>query len=252
MKKEHCLIRIDKKSSVHAMITKPNKIRAKGCVVFSHGFLVPGFESHRMFIDLSNELTAIDYTTILFDYRGSGYSDLEFSEMTIDTEIEDLNKVIDYTRKNILDDGKLFVWGQSLGSGVSSIVVSERNDIDGLILWCLSANLYERYKNNFGQEIFEKGNIYLPAGFNVSLNFLESLKGKDVYESISKIEIPKLFVHGDSDDKAPVELSKTAYDYAKIPKDLIVIPGGNHAFKSQPELFIEAKRRTFEWLERVL
>jgi hypothetical protein len=142
--KKHQRLEVKKNSYVHLYINQPDKNGFKACIIFSHGFLVPGFESNRIFIDISNELVQKGYKTILFDYRGSGYSDLDFSEMTIDTEIEDLISVIDYASEFESKGSEIIVWGQSLGSGVASLVVSKSKNVDRLILWCLSAKLYER------------------------------------------------------------------------------------------------------------
>lgn len=247
--KKHYRLPINNDSFVHLFINGPSTNNFKACVIFSHGFLVPGFESSRMFITLSNELVNRGYKTILFDYRGSGYSDLEFCEMTIDTEIEDLNAVITHVVNHEALNKETIVWGQSFGSGVASLVISTRNDIDRLILWCLSSNLYERYCKTLGADLLDSDYKYLDSGFNVSRQFLLSLKDKDVNKAISLINIPKLFVHGDADEKAPFELSLSAYNISKDPKKIIRIPGGKHAFKGQPDLFEMAKSETINWLE---
>lgn len=245
----HHRLQVSGDSCIHIVINQPNEADYKACVIFSHGFLVPGFESNRFFIDISNELVQRNYKSILFDYRGSGYSDLDFSEMTLDTEIEDLVSVIDYTYENESNGKEIIVWGQSLGSGVASLVVSKSTKVDRLILWCLSAKLYERYLVTLGDDLLEKEFKYLPSGFKVSRTFLLSLENKDVHEAIQKISIPKLFVHGTADNKAPFELSEIAYRISKEPKKLIKINGGSHAFKGQPELYSKAKSETIQWIE---
>jgi len=248
MKKHHRL-QVNKNSSIHMFINQPADADYKACIIFSHGFLVPGFESNRIFIDISNELVHKGYKTILFDYRGSGYSDLDFSKMTLDTEIEDLASVIDYTYEIESKGKEIIIWGQSLGSGVASLVVSKSTKVDRLILWCLSAKLYDRYLVTLGEDLLEKDFKYLPSGFKVSKEFLLSLKEKDVHKAIQKISIPKLFVHGTMDDKAPLELSEIAYDISSEPKKIIKINKGNHAFKGQPELFLQAKFESIQWIE---
>lgn len=248
MKKHHRL-QINKKSSIHMFINQPDGADYKACIIFSHGFLVPGFESNRIFVDLSNDLVRKGYKTILFDYRGSGYSDLDFSEMTLDTEMEDLASVIDYAHEIESKGKEIIVWGQSLGSGVASLVVSKSDKVDRLILWCLSAKLYDRYVVTLGEDLLKKEFKYLPSGFKVSKDFLISLKGKDVHKAIQNIPVPKLFVHGTMDEKAPYELSEIAYDISSEPKKIIKIDNGNHAFKGQPKLFQQAKLESIKWIE---
>jgi len=248
MSVKHVRLEVDNGTFVHVVI-KESKIEKKDCIVFSHGFSVSGFESRRMFWDISDELNALGYVTILFDYRGSGYSDLSFSKMTIDTEIQDLKKVIEYVYNNINGKNSFFLWGQSFGSGVASLVTPKHPEVKALILWCLSAELYDRYLVTLGNDIFCKGHVYLESGFKVYKSFLDSLKNKDVYEAIKKINIPLLLIHGTADQKASVKLSQKAFQYANNPKELFIIENGNHGFKNQPDLFEKAKQKTFDWIQ---
>lgn len=245
-------IQIDNNSSVHLCIKTPDT-QPKGCIVFSHGFSVAGFESRRIFWDFSEELTAKGIICVLFDYRGSGYSDLSFSNMTLDTEMEDLESVLDYVNKNIYSGLNLLIWGASFGCGVASLVGAKRKNIGGFILWCLSAELEKRYSKILGLEILEKGYVYLDSGFMVKKAFLDSLKDKDVYKAIGQIESPILFVHGTDDQRADVALSKKAFALAQTSnKHLELIQGGNHGFKCQPEQFAKAAEVTFKWIKKIL
>lgn len=246
--KLHERIKVNSNSSLHMFVYGKENIQYEACVIFSHGFSVAGFESRRMFLELADILVEKNFLTILFDYRGSGYSDLNFSEMTIDTEIEDLNSVIEHVKQNIYPNGKLFIWGMSFGSGVSALVSEKRNDIDGVILWCLSSDLYNRYKDRLGIEILKKGYTYTDKGFRVNKEFLDSLKDKDVFNSIKSIRKPILFVHGNADTTANVELSIKAFEIANEPKKLEIINGGVHGFKLQPEQYKQAIIKTMDWL----
>lgn len=245
----HIRIEVEKNEFIHA-VYKNNTDENKGCIIFSHGFGVPGFESHRMFWEISDDLVAQGFSTIMFDYRGSGYSDKSFEEMTIDTEIKDLNVVIDYVKKNdLVSNEKIILWGQSFGSGVASLVASSRKDINAIILWCLSAELYNRYTKTLGSEIITNKYVYLGSGLKVSLNFLESLKFKDVYNAIRNLKMPLLLIHGTDDEKASVELSKNAYNVATCEKEIYLLDGGNHGFKCQPEIYEKAKNKSYDWLK---
>jgi fermentation-respiration switch protein FrsA (DUF1100 family) len=145
----------------------------------------------------------------------------------------------------------LIIWGCSFGSGVASLVGAQRNDINGFLLWCLSAELERRYGILLGPKIYEDGYVYLDNGFEVKKSFLDSLKNKDVYNSISQIRSPILFVHGTDDKKADVSLSKQAFEVAKGNKELVLIQGGNHGFKCQPEQFTKAKKISFAWINKI-
>ncbi len=246
--KTHFRIPIDENSSVHSMLWKSKSENSKATIIFSHGFSVSGYESRRMFLEIGGLLIEQDYSVILFDYRGSGYSDYDFSEMTSDTEIKDLNKVIDFYKTNNLIQGQLILWGQSFGAGVASIVTTERKDIDGLILWCLSADWYKRYSKRLGPDLVKNGFIYTDKGFKVDVKFLESLKNKNIIANYNKIDCPILFVHGDADPVASVNLSIDGFNNANEPKTIEIIKGGIHGFKNQIPLYQDALKKTFNWL----
>jgi pimeloyl-ACP methyl ester carboxylesterase len=243
--KQHHRVIIDGKSSVHAFTLEPEK-PLRTPVIFSHGFSVDGAESYRLFVTLAQHLALKGHPCILFDYRGSGYSDLDFCEMTIDSEVLDLEHIIAFAKQHFRSSS-VIVFGMSLGCAVAALVAGPRKDIKGLVLWCLSSNLYERYSKRLGPEIHINGYIYIDKGFKVGLPFLQSLKDKDVPLSIQHAKTATLLVHGDADDVAPVELSrhvKKVYPVARLHE----IKGGNHGFKLQNEQREEAIRATSAWL----
>ena len=247
--KTHFRIPVDNNSSVHSMLWKSKSEHPKATIIFSHGFSVAGFESRRMFLEIGSLLTEQGYSVLLFDYRGSGYSDFDFSEMTSDTEIEDLNRVLDFCKTNNLIQGKLILWGQSSGAGVASIVATERKEISGLILWCLSADWYTRYRERLGSDLIKNGFIYTDKGFKVDVKFLESLKNKNIISNYHQVDCPILFVHGDADPVASVNLSLDGFKNANEPKTIEIIKGGIHGFKNQIPLYQEALKKTFDWLK---
>jgi uncharacterized protein len=246
--KEHSRVHVDSGSYVHACVTRPISIaRERTLFVFSHGFAADGAEGGRTFIELSGVLSSLGYPSILFDYRGSGYSDLAFEDVTFDTELADLDVVVNFARKGF-PDYNIALWGVSLGAAVSACVASQRSDISFMVLWCLSAELHCRYRERLGLEIEERGYTYIDKGFKVKREFLESLKGRDVYAAIKDSSIPSLLVHGDADTTASIELSRTAHKLAPNNTTLREIKGGNHVFSLQPAQYKEAVDVSLDWI----
>lgn len=248
--KRHIRIAVDGHSSVHACVVEPIPDKARPLIfVFSHGFSVDGTESRRIFISLSEILSLHGFSSILFDYRGSGYSDLAFEEMTFDSEMADLQAVIKFAKEEF-PQSRVVLWGVSFGAAVAAHVAECRSDLDFMILWCLSAELYSRYENRLGPQIKEQGYTYIDKGFRVNLSFLESLKGRDTYRAIKKSGVPCLLIHGTADNIASVELSRKAHCEAPENTILHEIEGGNHGFKLQPDLYDHAKQITLDWIDR--
>jgi pimeloyl-ACP methyl ester carboxylesterase len=205
-----------------------------------------------MFLDLAERAVQLGMTAILFDYRGSGYSDKRFEDMTIKTEIADLHRILDFTIADVAQGLPVVLWGMSLGTAVAAAVAADRQeDLRAVLFWCVSTHLYERFKSRYDPKLLASGKLYLPSGFLVTPPLIDAMKDVDTLQSIAALKLAKLFVTGLADDQTPVELTREAFDRALEPKDMLLVPGGDHGFKGQPELFEEATGYSLAWLQRI-
>lgn len=246
--KTHYRVPVENHSGLHAYVAQPLSDLHKTLFVFSHGFTVDGTESFRLFIQLSEKLLSLGYPSILFDYRGNGYSDLAFEDMTFDTLMEDLDAITDFARGKF-PESQIAYWGMSFGCAVASSVAAKRKDVSFMILWGLSAEIYRRYREQFlPPEIEEKGYTYLSKGYKINLAFLESLRNRNVYIAIRDSGIPTLLVHGNADTTASVDLARTCHKLAPDNTTLYEVDGGNHGFKAQPAQLSEAINASLSWI----
>lgn len=238
---------------IHVMMNYGNDLELRSgvpAVVFSHGFTVPGFESRRMFIEIAEQLVTRGWLAILFDYRGSGYSDLSFPDMTIKSEVEDLTRVLEHTRSVIGADSWLGLWGMSMGTAIAAEVAAQHeSNINGLVAWSLSADLYWRFLPRYEEDFARQGYSVLPAGFTIKPSLVESMRYVDTYASLRELSIPRIFVNGDADTSTDIEMAEKAVNEARGDVTLVRIPGGVHGFKGQPDLFEDALSQTISWLE---
>lgn len=252
IEKSHERISVNERSSVHTFQLTPAKeaLNNQRLIVFSHGFSVTGTESRRIFLDISIRLAKLGFTCVLFDYRGNGYSDLRFDEMTFDTQLADLRSVLTfYTKK--YPKHSVTLWGLSFGTSVAAMVTAEKKfKIESMVLWSLSAELHQRYAERHGPEIFDKGYVLISKGDKLSVDFVNSLEQIDTYKSIKESDVPCLVVHGDDDKIADVSLAYESKKRSPKNVELIIIPGGSHGFKFQPALFENAIEMTFKWLHQ--
>src|SRR5881397_966298 len=79
-------------------ILKSASGRAPG-VVFFHGFTGDRMESHWMFVKCSRALAWAGIASLRFDFYGSGESEGEFSEVTLQGEIADARVAIEFFRR---------------------------------------------------------------------------------------------------------------------------------------------------------
>jgi pimeloyl-ACP methyl ester carboxylesterase len=245
--KEHVRISVSDDESVHAFVMRPEQGQARDVVfVFSHGFTVDGTESARHFLVLAHALLHLGCSVILFDYRGSGYSDRSFEDMTLETEISDLGIVLDFAHDQF-PGYEIGVWAESFGCAVAAHTLADRSDVAMIIMWSLSADLYRRYQARLGRDISERGYAYA-NGFKVNHSFLDSLKDRDTFAAIRDMSIPCLLVHGDADPVASIELSRTAHLSAPDNTTLCEIEGGNHGFEAQSSQFSRALECSIDWI----
>lgn len=247
LKKHDLRIPVENGTCVHACLIQPGKVQRGSLIVFSHGFTVDGVEVYRLFWRLAGLLADAGYTCLLFDYRGCGYSDLDHSQMTFNTRMQDLNAVLDHARVEF-PGRPITVWGVSLGCAVAAHVAAARHDVDRLVLWSLSANLYERYLSRYAKQFSEQGHAYTENGCRVTPALVESLKGRDTFAAIGESGARCLLVHGDADTNTPIELARQAHTLAPHNTDLVEIRGGNHVFISQPEQQDQAIQASLLWL----
>ena len=63
-------------------------------------------------------------------------------------------------------------------------------------------------------------------------------------EALTRCKIPVIFIHGDTDDFVPIEMSREMYEVCPTPKSLIEIKGAGHglAFPADKEGYLQALR----------
>ncbi|WP_323736153.1 alpha/beta fold hydrolase [Methanosphaera sp. ISO3-F5] len=180
----------------------PEKKEKQKIIILSHGLSL----NYTYMIPYAEKLYNKNIATFIFDYRGGGYdchSDGKISDMTIDTEKEDLNHVINSIKQEpLIDENNVYLGGHSQGGLVSSLVAPTRNDIRGLFLFAPAYVIPDDMK--------ERDN---PREKNV-LNLMPEYLGEKYINSALKINIfedikgytGKVFIfHGVEDKRVPIE-----------------------------------------------
>ncbi len=205
-------------------------------VVFSHGFTGNKIEAHRLFVRAARKMSKEGFVAVRFDFRGSGESDGEFEEMSISSEISDLNSVLKFLLdKKEVSREKIGLVGLSLG-GVVSILTAAKNSITKAVCtWSSPAclRLLSSLRDSFGVDLsqIEKGYIDLPSGYRIGRVFFEDALRHDILDDCAKISPrPMLIIHGSQDSVVPVEHARMLYDRAGEPKKIIIIEGADHTF----------------------
>lgn len=204
-------------------------------VILSHGF----GSSHYSLTGYGFAYARRGVAALTFDFIGGGYSSMsdgEMTDMSVLTEVEDLNVVIDEVKKmpEIRAD-QVYLFGESQGGLVSSYVAGKRPDeIAGLV------GLYPAYV--IGDDIrkqFPDDNAipetvdYL--GSTVGKRYCVDAKSFDIYEVISHYTGKVLLIHGTEDRLVPLSYSQKAAEVFPDAK-LETIEGAGHGFGGEDDM----------------
>jgi len=188
-----------------------------------------------------------NFSTDIVDPFQDFFIDVEkFSTFTISQWVSELGLLIENIRnktilndaiKDLVDTGRIFLIGQSLGGAVSMIYASTHNSTQKLCLLGSVGSLF-RYTQRQIEEWAKTGFILFTnsrTGQELKLNFSYY---RDIVDNnyalekhLSQIKFPVLFIHGSEDLTVPLKEIQNLINLAKNPLvKLIVLPNTNHTF----------------------
>jgi len=174
-------------------------------VLFCHGNA--GNISHRL--DNIRLLLEQGLQVFIFDYRGFGQSPGRPSEKGI---YRDGLAAYDYlVQKEQFPSRNIILFGRSLGSSVA-IEVSLKRDVRSVILESAFTSTKAMAKTMF---LFFLLSPLLPANYNN-------------LEKISRVNRPKLIIHGEKDEVVPFAMGQRLFDASKDPKFFFRVKGSGH------------------------
>lgn len=199
-------------------------------VIMSHGL-----GSHTEMVERAQwpqAALAAGYVVYTFDFCGGGmnsHSDLDFMEMSLLTEVSDLNAVIDFVKEHSFVDAEdLFLLGQSQGGAVSALTAAGRpSEIKAMVLvypaLCIVDDLHE-FVPDLGALTGDT--------FESAMGTLGTVYARDAYDLDLMSEIAGytgnvLIIHGINDKTVPYTYSVEALEtaYAESNSNLLLIGG---------------------------
>ena len=217
---------------IRGYIYKPDTKEEKyPTVIFSHGF----GSSCQFFLHHADDVIKAGFACIFFDFIGGGQvslSDGTIEEMTIETEVEDLSEILEFTKKlSFVDEDKIFLWGESQGGVVSTLVgVKNINETAGLILWYPAFVIPDGARERLKAGINEAFGIKLCPDYDIIASKL------NLYEEMDKYKNPVMIIHGNRDEVVDVEYSKKALGHFEK-SSLVVIDGAGHGYDANQGIY---------------
>ena len=178
-----------------------------------------------------------------FDFIGGGEdikSDGKMTEMSVLTEAEDLNVVIDeLSRQPLIDKKHIFLMGQSQGGYVATYIAAERvfSDVQvtGLIA-CYPAYVLEEDARKRVEAAGAVQDTEQIMEFTVGRVYTEDALKTDIYDDMMHYTGEVLLMHGTEDPVVPISCSEEALNC--FPRaELIRVEGAGHGFFDADEEF---------------
>lgn len=207
-------------------------------VILFHGFTGTKLEPHRMFLKISRALENLGIACFRFDFSGSGESDGNFEDMTLNTELEEASAILDWVRQDArIDVNRINLLGLSMGGLVASLVAGDRpQDIHRLALLAPAGNINELIAHAMATYgVDERTDVFDYAGNLIGRGFPESLQNIRVFERAKQFQGPVLLAHGTKDEAVPYQVSlkyqEVAYEGRAV---LHILEGADHTFNTTP------------------
>jgi hypothetical protein len=255
MKEEKVIFYNDKKQKLVGLLSLPEKKNPPIAIII-HGF--KGTKEYYPFANNSiKQLTDAGIAVLRIDCRGSGESDLEFKNMTIKSESEDVLTTIDYVKTLNIDSKRIALIGISMGAAAIFMAMKNKPNVKTLVLWgpgwyFKGSRYYDTPQNR--KTIKEEGVFYVKQGFTGKI----MVAGKELFKEITTLDIrpfmkfvniPILVLRGSEDEVVGTSKDKEAVKL--INAEYKLIEKGDHNFlnkDSEKELI----KHTLDWFNKWL
>lgn len=234
----------------------PGKLPA---IIVSHGFL----SNQQSVWGYAQTLAELGYAAFAFDFCGGcvkGTSDGKSEDMTILTEAQDLNAVIDYVKTlPYVQSDRISLMGCSQGGFVSGIVAANRPDeIEKLILFypalCIPDDARAGRMLGFKFDPNNMSPILSKFPMKIGREYAATMLQVDPFQEIQGYTGPVLIVHGTDDNVVKLSYAREAQKaYGEDRCELLEIHGAGHGFKKNADaVAINAAKEFMQDREEVL
>jgi len=255
MREERVVFYNEKNQKLVGLLSLPENKKSPIAIII-HGF--KGTKEYYPFVNNSTKpLTDAGIAVLRIDCRGSGESDLEFKDMTIKSESEDVLTAIDYVKTLDIDSKRIAFAGISMGTAAILMAMKHKPDVKTLVFWgpvwyFNGDSYYDTPQNR--KTVEEEGVFYVKQ----RLTGKKLIAGKELFKEITTLDvrpfmqfvkIPVLILRGSEDEIAGTGRDKEAIKLLNA--EYKVIEKGDHNFTdkdSEKELI----KLTVDWFKKWL
>lgn len=230
-------------------------------VMFCHGLAGHRIGKHRMYVMLAECLSRVGIASFRFDFRGSGDSEGEFADMSLQGEVSDAVKAFEFLSiQKHIDPRRIGVFGRSFGGAISIIAAHQFGGIKSVALWAPVFNA-EQWEEQW--EMFETHQIDEKTRHDLmringqlpSVDFYKEMFSMNLSDEVRALnDVPMLLIHGEKDPLVGIEHSER---YLELRDDtsattrFIKLEHSDHDF-THPEEKLHAINMTCQWFAKTL
>lgn len=222
--------------------------------------MVSGFgvdlHEYGYFDEVRDLLTRNGFQTFSFSFEGTGASEGNFLDMTVDRQSQQLHDVLEYVKKDrYTDTSRIGILAQSFGT-TTTISALPLPDIKTLLFTSAPSDPYESlarwFKGQRGYEPEGVSKIQRSDGryTKIGSQFWSNLQKHKFAEEVKKISQPVLFIYGSRDKRIKRWEIQDHFISVKARKKLLLVNLADHGFtgKFRPTVL----KLILEWFEETL
>lgn len=215
-------------------------------VILSHGL----GGSYEECLPYARKLASHGVSAFCFDFRNSGgMSDGEVTDMSVLTEVADLEEILKEAQQwEQIDPERIVLLGFSQGGLVSAITAAwHEEEIAGAVLYYPALIMAENLHKMFST-LDEVPDAFDFRWVRAGRIYVEDMWDFDVYGEVSQYTKKVLLFHGDADTIVPLSSSERAMEVYPD-AELIVMPGAAHGFVGQA--FEDSMLHVFRYFQEI-
>ena len=234
--------------TLRGLLHRPEGTDPAPAVLMLHGFTGQHVEQDRLFVQAARVLAGLGFAVLRFDFYGSGDSDGDFEESSVQTELDDAVTALDWiSAQPGIDPQRIGVLGLSLGGCVAALLAGQNSHIKALVLW----NAVGIPSLHFTDIPQEGPDAFVVGGQQVSPQFLNAFHALGIPGTLQHYTGPGLVIRGTADDVVLLPEAEALRAALGARGELFLVEGAGHTFQhpSQRAIVFE---KTANWLRAQL
>lgn len=230
-------------------------------ILFCHGLAGHKTGKYRFYVQLAQQLTQLGFTVLRFDFRGSGDSEGEFEEVTVDTQLSDAKKALQVLQQDpSVDPDVIGLFGRSFGGLIVTRLAQGNRSIKSIAMW---APVFSGYQWKDKWEEFKNTNVP-PEMARELMKINGQCAGRKFYEQLFCVDLEQEFlslsdvhffvVHSENDEIVSIDHAKK---YLKLRErseamtEMLQLSKSDHEFSDEKERR-HALEETVRWFKTTL